>query len=97
MNQPARTQSFSEELIAHTVREAKTLAESHVKLASRIEDPAVHECVDRLRAALDSYASVTDGEFDLARFGSALESLQASMDALRAEWERCIRGRTPAT
>lgn len=71
------------------------LAESHVRLASRIEDPAVRGCVDRLRAALDAYASVTEGEFDRTLFGAALERLQASMDALRQEWTR-LRGRSQA-
>lgn len=95
MNHPARPPSFSEEMLAHTMREAKVLAESHVKLASRIEDPAVRDCVDRLRAALATYASVTEGEFDRARFGAALERLQTSMDALREEWTR-LRGRSQA-
>ena len=93
MNHAARPPSFSEEMLAHTVREAKMLAESHVKLASRIEDPAVRGCVDQLRAALESYAAVTDGDFDRSRFGAALEQLQASMDALRDAWASHLRGR----
>jgi hypothetical protein len=97
MNHAAgRPPSFSEELLAHTVRQAKTLAESHVKLASRIEDAAVRGCVDRLQADLEAYATVTEGEFDRARFGAALERLQASMDALREEWVRVVRERAPA-
>ncbi len=87
MNHTARPPSFSEEILAHTVREAKLLAESHVRLASRIEDPLVRGCVDQLRAALDAYATVTEGEFDRAR-------LQASMDALRDAWELHVRSRT---
>ena len=72
------------------------LAESHVRLASRIEDQAVRDCVDRLRTALDAYAALTEGEFDLARFGAALDDLQASMDEVRAEWARSVRCRAPA-
>lgn len=94
MNHAARPPSFSAEILAHTVREAKTLAESHVRLASRIEDPLVRDCVDQLRAALDAYAGVTEGEFDRGRFGAALERLQASMDALRDAWELHVRSRT---
>jgi hypothetical protein len=97
MNHAARRPpSFSEELLAHTVRQAKTLAESHVKLASRIDDAAVRDCVDRLRAALEDYAAVTEGEFDRARFGAALEHLRERMDALREEWVRVVRARSPA-
>jgi hypothetical protein len=97
MNHAARkAPSFSEELLAHTVRQAKTLAESHVKLASRIEDPAVRECVVRLRAALEAYAVVTEGEFDRARFGASLGHLQEHMDALREEWARYVRERAQA-
>lgn len=94
MNQAAKPPSFSEELLAHTVREAKVLAESHVKLASRIDDAGVKERVDQLRAALDAYAAVTEGEFDRVRFGAALEQLQASMDALRDAWTIHVRGST---
>jgi hypothetical protein len=94
MNHAAKPPSFSEELLAHTVREAKLLAESHVKLASRIDDAGVRECIDQLRTALDAYASVTEGEFDRRRFGAALEHLQASMDALRDAWARHVRGST---
>ncbi|HEX8795508.1 MAG TPA: hypothetical protein VF765_31375 [Polyangiaceae bacterium] len=94
MNHAAKPPSFSEEILAHTVREAKVLAESHVKLASRIEDPAVRGCVDQLRSALEAYAAVTEGEFDRGRFGAALERLQASMDALRDAWSLHVRGRT---
>jgi hypothetical protein len=97
MNHAARRPpSFSEELLAHTVSQARRLAESHVKLASRVDDPAVRDCVDRLRAALDDYVTVTAGEFDRARFGAALERLQQGMDALRAEWVRVSRERAPA-
>jgi len=97
MNHAARKPpSFSEELLAHTVRQAKMLAESHVRLASRIEDAAVRDCVDRLQATLNDYAAVTDGEFDRARFGAALERLQVCMDALREEWVRVVRARAPA-
>jgi hypothetical protein len=97
MNHAARRPpSFSEELLAHTVRQAKMLAESHVKLASRIDDAAVRECVDRLRTALGDYEAVTEGEFDRARYGAALARLQESMDALREEWVRVVRARSPA-
>jgi hypothetical protein len=92
MNHAAKPPSFSEELLAHTVREAKLIAESHVKLASRIDDSVVRQCVDELRAALDAYAIVTEGEFDRARFGAALERLQESMDALRDAWTLHVRG-----
>ena len=95
MNHAAKPPSFSEELLAHTVREAKMLAESHMRLASRIDDAGVRERVDHLRAALDAYATVTEGQFDLVRFGAALEQLQESMDALRDAWTRHVRG-TPA-
>lgn len=94
MNHAAKPPSFSEELLAHTVREAKLLAESHVKLASRIDDASVRECVGQLRTALDAYAAVTEGAFDRVRFGAALEHLQASMDALRDAWARHVRGST---
>jgi hypothetical protein len=96
MNHAARTPpSFSEELLAHTVRQAKLLAESHVRLAARVDDAVVRDRVDQLQAALDDYAAVTDGEFDRGRFGAALERLQESMDALRVEWVRVVRARTP--
>lgn len=96
MNHAARRPpSFSEELLAHTVRQAKMLAESHVKLASRVDDPAVRERVDRLQAALENYVAVTEREFDRAHFGAALERLQDSMDALREEWVRVVRERDP--
>jgi hypothetical protein len=94
MNHAAKPPSFSEVLLAHTVREAKLLAESHVKLASRIDDAGVRECIDQLQTALDAYASVTEGRFDRDRFGAALEHLQASMDALRDAWARHVRGST---
>ena len=93
MNHAVKPPSFSEELLAHTVREAKVLAESHVRLASRIEDPTVRDCVDKLRAALEAYATVTGGEFDRVRFGAALECLQVSMDALRDAWTLHLRSR----
>jgi hypothetical protein len=97
MNTAARrSPSFSEELLAHTVRQAKVLAESHVRLASRIDDARVRDCVDRLQTALDDYAAVTEGDFDRARFGAALERLQEGMDALREEWVRVVRARSPA-
>jgi hypothetical protein len=91
-----RPPSFSEELLAHTVRQARALAESHVSLASRIDDAGVRDCVDRLRTALEDYATVTEGEFDRTRFGVALERLQESMHALREEWVRVVRARSPA-
>jgi hypothetical protein len=97
MNHAARRPpSFSEELLAHTVRQAKLLAESHVRLASRIDDACVRDRVDRLQAALDDYAAVTEGAFDRGLFGAALERLQESMDALRVEWVRVVRAGSPA-
>ncbi len=84
--------SFTEELLAHTVREATALAESHINAAARTHDPAVQACIGRVRDDLDSYRAAAGGQFDPARFGAAFERLQQSLDALRAEWTRCVRG-----
>lgn len=94
MNHPARPPSFSEEVLAHTAREAKLLAEGHLKLASRTGDAAVQQRIEQLRTALDEYTLVTETEFNLAKYGAALERLQESMDALRTEWTRSVRSRT---
>lgn len=82
--------SFTEDLLAYTVREATTLAESHIGVAQRLDDPSVRACIARVREHLQAYRAAADGPFDAVAFGAAFERLQRSLEALRSQCSKAL-------